>query len=58
MQQLRGRGWVNAVELPEAPVTVKHLLEKQWIESRDSGRELAYRITQEGMAAKRALVPL
>jgi hypothetical protein len=58
MQRLRGRGWVNAIELPENFVTLQRLLEKRWIESQGKGRDAAYRITEEGMAAKKALVPL
>lgn len=56
MQQLRGRGWVNAVELPESRGTLRRLLEKRWVESQGKGKDLAYRITEEGMAAKKALV--
>jgi hypothetical protein len=58
MQQLRGRDWVKAIEFPDAVVTLAHLLEKRWIVKRGTGRSLSYRITDEGMAAKTALVPL
>ena len=58
MQQLRERGWVNTIELPDAVVTLGNLLEKRWIEKRGTGRNLSYRITDEGMAAKTALVPV
>jgi len=58
MQHLRDRGWVNAVELPESRITLQRLLEKRWVESRGTGRDLAYRITEAGMAAKKALVRL
>ena len=54
MQWLRGRGWVSAVELPENPTTLQRLLEKRWIEGQGTGKGLAYRITEEGMAAKKA----
>jgi hypothetical protein len=30
MQRLRGRGWVNATELPDHGITLKRLLEKRW----------------------------
>jgi predicted transcriptional regulator len=43
MQRLRGRGWVKARELPE---------------SQGTGRDIAYRLTEEGMAAKKAPVRL
>ena len=58
MQWLRGRGWVNAIELPENSVTLQRLLEKCWIESQGQGRDAAYRLTEKGMAAKKAAVPL
>ena len=58
MQHLRDRGWVNAVELPESRTPLQRLLEKRWVESRGTGRDLAYRITEAGMAAKKALVRL
>jgi hypothetical protein len=58
MQQLRGRGWVKAIELPENPITLQRLLEKRWIESQGMERDIAYRITDEGMAAKKAPVRL
>ena len=56
MQTLRGRGWVKAIELPEASAILKRLLGKRWIERQGNGRNLAYRITAEGMAAKIAPV--
>ena len=58
MQRLRGRGWVKAVQLPDAPRTVPNLLEKRWIERQGAGPDLAYRLTEEGMAAKTAPVPI
>jgi hypothetical protein len=53
MQLLRGRGWVSAIELPDAVVTLEKLLEKRWIEKRGTGKSLLYRLTDEGMAAKK-----
>src|SRR5581483_10750437 len=58
MQRLRGRGWVEGVELPPSPRIVDALLRKGWIEALGDGRDLAFRITKEGMAAKTALIPL
>jgi len=58
MQRLRGRGWVKAIEIPEAGIILKRLLEKRWIESHGLGRDVSYRITDEGLAAKIALIPL
>jgi hypothetical protein len=57
MQQLRGRNWVKAFEFPEAVRTIKGLLEKRWIETQGAGRELSFRITEDGLAAKKAPVP-
>lgn len=58
MQRLRDRGWVNAIELPDNRITLQRLLEKRWIESQGAGKDLAYRITGEGLAAKKAPVRL
>jgi hypothetical protein len=58
MQQLEGRGWVNAIGLPEARKTMRHLLEKRWIECQGTGRGLSYRLTDEGLLAKRARIIL
>jgi hypothetical protein len=58
MQHLRGRGWVRSVELPDAGMTLKGLLEKRWVESQGAGRHVSYRITDEGMAAKTEFIPL
>ena len=58
MQRLRGRGWVKALQLPDAGITLKRLLEKRWVESQGLGSNASYRITEEGIAAKTALIPL
>jgi hypothetical protein len=58
MPRLRGRDWVKAIYLPEGPTTLQRLLEKRWIESQGAGKDLSYRITDEGMAAKIAPVRL
>jgi hypothetical protein len=57
MQRLRGRNWVKAFELPDGQIVLRHLLDKRWIESQGAGRELSFRITEEGMTAKKALIP-
>jgi hypothetical protein len=56
MQHLRGRGWVKATELVGGPSLLRGLFEKRWIESQGTGRDLTYRITDEGMAAKKELI--
>jgi hypothetical protein len=58
MQRLRGRSWVKAFELPEAEILLKHLLEKRWIESQGAGKDMSFRITEAGLDAKKALIPL
>jgi hypothetical protein len=58
MQRLRGRGWVRALDLPHARTTIQYLLQKRWIESEGTGRTLAFRLTEEGLAAKRAPIPM
>jgi hypothetical protein len=58
MQRLRGRGWVKGFELPPSLRITDALLRKGWIESQGTERNLAYRLTEEGMAAKKALVPV
>lgn len=57
MQQLRGRGWVKASVLPPAIRTIRNLLGKGWIESTGAGRDLCYRLTEEGMIAKTTPIP-
>ena len=57
MQLMEGRGWVKAFQLPDARQTIKGLLDRGWIESRAAGRELSYKITAEGVAAKRKMIP-
>ena len=57
MQRLRGRGWVKAVELPVTPMIITRLLERRWIESEGTGKDLAFKLTEEGLAAKKAPIP-
>lgn len=58
MQQLRDRGWVKAIEIVGGAVTLRRLIEKRWIESKGHGRDLTYRITEQGIAAKKSLIPI
>ena len=58
MQRLRGRGWVKAIELPDAGITLRRLFEKRWVKVQRVGKQVSYRITDEGIAAKTALIPL
>jgi hypothetical protein len=54
MQELQGVGWVRATALPPNPRTIEGLLRKGWIEQRGAGNDKCYRITDEGLAAKKA----
>jgi hypothetical protein len=56
MEPLRGGGWVKASKSPPSPIVIANLLAKGWIERQGSGAELAYRITENGLAAKKATV--
>jgi hypothetical protein len=58
MQRLRGAGWVKAATLPASRKLIQTLLAKGWIEPQGSGKELQYRITDAGLAAKKTPVKL
>jgi hypothetical protein len=52
LQYLRGRGWVKASFLPQHYRTLDGMLQKHWIERAGKGRDVAFRITEQGMIAK------
>jgi hypothetical protein len=56
MQRLRGRNWVKGSQLPPTQLIHK-LLQKGWIERRGTTLDFEYRITDDGMSAKTALIP-
>jgi hypothetical protein len=59
MQRLRGGGWVRASEAPASPKLIENLLAKGWIEKRKLNKtEIYYRLTDTGLAAKKAPVPI
>jgi hypothetical protein len=58
MQRLRGRGWVSALELSSAPTVARRLLERGWIESEGAGRLMMVRLTDAGLAVKKAPMTL
>jgi hypothetical protein len=58
LQRLRGNGWVRALVLPASPKMIQMLLAKGWIEGQGSGNELAYRITEIGLAAKKTPIKI
>ena len=54
MQHLQGAEWVKAITLPSSPrVVVENLLSKGWIERSCIENRLGYRITDQGLAAKK-----
>ena len=52
MQHLRDGEWRRATYLPDSPKAISKLLGNGWIECTGTGREVAYRITPNGLAAK------
>lgn len=58
MQRLRGRGWVNALELSTNPTVVNRLIARQWIERDGTGLDTTFRLTEEGLAAKKVPIPV
>ena len=56
MQLLRGAGWVQAIALPSSPRTIAKLVNKGWIEKRDTSSGPVYRLTEAGLQAKKAPV--
>ena len=59
MQYLQGAGWIQARILPPSLRIVENLLHKGWIEQQKQGpkNETYFRLTDKGLAAKRAPVP-
>ena len=49
---------MKASQIPDAAITLKYLLEKRWVERQGIGRDTTYRITDEGITAKTAPIPL
>ena len=58
LQRLRGNGWVKALALPTSSKMIQILVAKGWIEGQGRGNELAYRITETGLAAKKTPVKI
>jgi hypothetical protein len=59
MQRLRAGGWVKASVAPGGPRLIENLLAKGWIEKRGiTASELSYRLTDKGLAAKKAPIPI
>ena len=58
MQLLRGAGWVKATRLPDSPRSIANLIGKGWIECQQTEGGQAYRLTELGLQAKKALLPV
>ena len=56
MQQLRGAGWVKATGLPDSPRILANLIKKGWVECQQTEAGQAYRLTELGLQAKKALI--
>ena len=53
MQRLEGAGWVKAATVQSTPGFIEKLLAKGWIEKSVIEGRLCYRITDQGLAARR-----
>jgi hypothetical protein len=53
LQQLEGAGWVKAFKIRSTPGFIEKLLLKGWIEKSIIEGRLCYRITDQGLAAKK-----
>jgi hypothetical protein len=58
MQYLRTGAWIRAIDLPDRPKVVAGLVRNGWIERDGEGRNVSYRITRSGLAAKAAPVQI
>jgi hypothetical protein len=56
MQHLEGSGWVKAFTIRSSPKVVEKLLTKGWIEKNLIEGRLRYRVTDQGLAAKKMRV--
>ena len=56
MQHLEGYGWVKAFTMRSSPKVVEKLLAKGWIEKSLIEGRLCYRVTDQGLAAKKMRV--
>ena len=58
MQYLRSGNWVSITALPDSPSTKSKVVEFGWVEQRGRGPEVCYRITENGLEALKAPMPL
>ena len=53
LQRLRGTGWVKASKILATPSFIEKLVAKDWMERSIIDGHLCYRITDQGLAAKK-----
>jgi hypothetical protein len=58
MQYLRSGNWVSVIALPDSPNTKAKVVKFGWVEQRGRGPEVCYRITESGLEALKAPIPL
>jgi hypothetical protein len=58
MQYLRGAGWVKAAGMPDSPKIIADLIEKGWLEVQQTEGGHAYRLTEPGLQAMKAPLPV
>jgi hypothetical protein len=56
MQHLEGSGWVKAFTVRSSPKVIAKLLAKGWIEKSVIEGRLCYRVSDQGLAAKKMRV--
>ena len=56
LQHLRSQEWVKAILLPHSPTVTAKVIENGWVEKRDTGGDLSYRLTDAGLAAMKTPV--
>jgi len=58
LQVLRDAGWVNASKINSTSAFIEKLIAKGWIERRTVEGKLCYRITDQGLDAKKRPVEI
>jgi hypothetical protein len=58
MQHLRGAGWVKAAGLPDSPRIIANLIAKGWVECQQRENGSVYRLTEPGLQAMKAPLPI
>ena len=58
MQRLRSAAWVKAAGMPHSPKVLANLIRKGWIEREQTENGQVYRLTELGLQAKKAPLPL